>query len=340
MAVYWIGQDGNAWYKGDDGVVKNYGMADAGSDDSQVRIYKEGYGNLSIPATRIDDPNRPADQPAPTTSGDGGSTKPVLNQAAIDNTQKAISSLDTELGVGYKNIDDDFGSIIGRYDQERNRTRGEYEEEGVSNTNDLQRNKQNALVSGAQGLRGLRGVLASIGALSGDGSSLANRAVTAEANQDIGGATETAANNAVALDKAWGRFDEEDQDRRREAETNKVNNRTALEGEVAGKRQSFFQKIAELYGEAGNTGEATNWLNKAGDLNNEIATKRARVATPFTAKTAAFTPGELENYLAGAGDMTVEVAPSTPGGGPGGPSTVLAGRGREDEERRRKLALV
>lgn len=329
--VMWTGADGKLYAKGSD--------FDGVKDVTHIFNQEDtGWQGILNGYDTIADPNPPKQQAPATGTGGSGTTAKVLNQAAVDNTQKAIGSLDTEMGVGYKNIDDDYHSVMGKYDQERARTRGEYEEEGVSNTNDLQRNKQNALVSGAQGLRGLRGVLASIGALSGDGGALANRAVTAEANQDIGGATETASNNAQALDKAWTRFDEEDQDRRKEADTNRINNRTALEGEVAGKRQSFFQKIAELYGEAGNTGEATNWLNRAGDLNNEIAQKRARVATPFTAKAAAFTPGELENYLAGAGDMTVEVKQGAEG--INGPTQVLAGRGKEDEERRRKLALV
>lgn len=341
MAVYWIGADGNAWYKGDDGVVKNYGVADAGSDDSQFRIYQEGYGNLSIPATRIDDPNAPTEQ-APTNTTTTNSTdanKKVLNQAAIDNTQKAISSLDDELNVGYGNIDADYNKVTSGYDVERGNTRKDYEEQGVTNTNNLQRNKQNALVSGAQGLRGLRGVLGSIGALSGDGGVLANRAVTSEVNQDIGGATDTASGNAKTLDKAWGRFDEEDERRRQEAADAKINNRTALEGGVESKRQNFFQKIAELYGEVGDTGAATEWLNRAGDLNSVIAAKGGRVSTPIAAKSAAFTPGELENYLAGANDMTVDVRQ---GGAPavGGPNTLLAGGRREEDERRRKLALV
>lgn len=336
--VYWTGANGLTYVRAD-GVNGGEVMAlGEGWDQNQNAV------DLINGLERIEDPNPPAPTttPAPTGGGGGGggssTPDPVLNQAAIDNTAKAISSLDTDLSVGYGNIDNDYNSVIGGYDQERARTEADYKEEGVTNTTNLQRNKQNALVSAAQGLRGLRGVLGSIGALSGDGSALANRAVTTEANQDIGGATDTAAGNAKMLDKAWGRFDEEDQDRRREAETTKVNNRSALEGEVAGKRQSMYQKLAELYGEVDDVGNATNWLNQAGDLNQFIAERGTRVATPFSAKTAAWTPGELETYLAGAGDMTVKVRDGGTNGA-GGPTTVLAG-GQDEEKRRRKLALA
>lgn len=274
-----------------------------------------------------------------STSG-GTGTNAVLNDAAIDNTQKAVQSLGTEFATGVDNINDNYGSLIGQYDTERTRTEGDYNEQGVTNNQNLLKNKQNALLAAAQGRRGLRGTLASLGALSGTGGELADRAVTTAANQDIGGATDAFATNAQSLDKAWDRFDEEDDERRREAGTAKSNQRTALEGTIAGKRQTFYEKLAELFAEGGDTGSATEWLNKAGDLNEVIASKSRVAATPFSRGTAAFTPGDLKSYLAGAGDMTVDVQ----GGGPGmgGPTSILAGRSNResDDERRRKLALA
>lgn len=272
-------------------------------------------------------------------SGGGGTPAPVLNQAAVDATQRAIESVDTEQNVGYRNIDDSFGSLIGKYDVERGRNKADFDENTFTNTQNLSKNKQNALLSAAQGRRGLRGTLASIGALSGTGGELADRAVTTEANQDLGEATETYGTNARSLGKAWKRFDEEDQDRRREAETAKVNQRIALEGSLAAKRQSFFQKMAELFAEGGNTSAANDYLGRAGALNEEIAQKSRVGATPFTQRAAAFTPGELENYLAGAGDLRVNVGR---GGGGRTPSSIFAGRSPVDdeEERRRQEAAT
>jgi len=267
-----------------------------------------------------------------TTSGGGSSANTAEAQAAIDNTNKAVSSLDLELGTGYKNIDDSFGSIINKYDTESARAAEDYNEETVGNNKTLDRNRQNALLAASQGRRGLRGTLGAIGALSGDGEVLADNAVRTSANQDIGEATDTYATNAQTLDKSKKRFDEEDADRRREAETAKANQRTALEGSVAGKRQSLLQTLASLFSGAGRTSEATAALNQAGDLNSVIASKSAVQATPITARSAAFTPGDLESYLAGAGDLTVDVR----GGGEGAP-TLVAGRTiggrrkREDE---------
>lgn len=258
--------------------------------------------------------------------------KRARTEAAIGNTKKAVGSLDTELDTGYGNIDDSYESLVSKYKKEATRNEGDYREQSDANSIDLQKNKQNALLAAAQGRRGLRGALSAIGALSGDGSFLADRAVTTSANQDIGEAADTFAGNAQSLDKAIKNFRDEDEDRRREAKTTRENQRTALEGRVAEKRQNFFQKLAELYGEIDDNGNAESYLNKAGDLNDVIAKKTRVNATAFAPRSAAFTPGDLESYLAGAGDMTVDVAA---GGTPGaGPNTILAGRGRrrKDEE--------
>jgi len=275
----------------------------------------------------------PVRRTAPAAAGGGSGEDAALNAAAIANTQKAIGSLDTELNTGSGNIDASYGSLVGKYDKEASQTAEDYDEQTVSNNKSLDKNRQNALLAAAQGRRGLRGTLSAIGALSGDGGFLADNAVRTSANEDIGGAVDTYATNATGLDKAKSRFDEEDRDRRREAETARINQRTALEGAVAGKRQGFLQKMAELFGSSGNNAEATRVLNEAGDLNQTIAAKSAVAATPFTERKAAFTPGDLERYLAGAGDMTVDVA----GGGLGGtkPATLLAGKAlgrRRDEE--------
>ena len=329
--VYWIGGDGNVWFKDGSGVrnvgkpIKNY---DGNGFDSEF---------ISAESRQIDDPNQQTTQTSAPSGGGGAGPNKVLNQAAINNTNKAIGSLDTDLNVGYKNIDDNYNDLIGGYNRERTRTEGDYTEGKTTNTQNLQKNKQNSLVNAAQGLRGLRGVLGSVGALSGDGQTLANRAVTSEANADIGGATDTYAGNAQNLDKAWDRFDEEDDERRATASTSRGNQRTALQGSVAADRQEFYQKLAELYGEVDDTGNAEKWLNKAGDLNESISQGRRVKATDFSRGKAAFTPGDLESYLAGAGDMRVEVRDGGVAGG--GPNAVLQGEEAEDE-RRRKLAVI
>lgn len=277
----------------------------------------DANGNVSTPA-----------RAAPAAPS--GPAKPQLNQAAVDATYKAVDSLGVEQDTGYRNIDDSFNSLLSRYNKEAGQNEADFQEQTESNTNSLTKNKQNALVAAAQGRRGLRGTLSALGALSGDGGVLADRAVTTAANQDIGEAADTFAGNAQTLDKSIKKARDEDADRRAEAETTRTNQRTALEGSIASKRQNYFQKLAEIFGQAEQTGAANDWLGKAGALNNEIAGKSRVVSTAFAPRAAAFTPGDLESYLAGAGDMTVDVD----AGGMGAdanPSQLLAGRKKKEE---------
>lgn len=260
-----------------------------------------------------------------------GPAKPQLNQAAVDATYKAVDSLGVEQDTGYRNIDDSFNSLLSRYNKESAQNEADYVEQGETNSNNLQKNNQNSLVAAAQGRRGLRGTLSALGALSGDGGVLADRAVTTSANQDIGEAADTFAGNAQTLDKSIKKARDEDVDRRAEAETTRNNQRTALEGSIASKKQNYFQKLAEIFGQAEQTGAANDWLGKAGNLNNEIASKTRVASTAFSPKSAAFTPGDLESYLAGAGDMTVDVAAGGLGEGGVNPSTLIAGRRKKEE---------
>lgn len=330
---YWIGANGNTY------VFTNRGngnqVYDLGKQSNVERSVASNIvgGDITGMQRQIADPNPPktaaAQEEAPVTSGSGAKA-PVLNTAAIDNTNKAISSLDTERAVGNKNIDDSYGSVVGRYDQEAQRAKGDYDEGVVTTNTNLQKDKQNAYVAAAQGRRGLRGSLAAIGALSGDGARLADRAVTQGANEDIGGAAETATTNIGSLDKAKRNFDDEDKQRRADAETARNNSKTALEGTILSKQQQYYQKLAELFAEGGKTGEASTWLNKAGDLNSGIAQRTAVQASPIVAKSANFTPGDLESYLAGAGDMTVQVDAGANGAQT--PATILAQKKRREEE--------
>lgn len=267
------------------------------------------------------------------TAAAADAAKRAANVAARDNTQRAIDSLDTELNTQYSNIDGSYNGVTGQYDREAQKVAADHEEQTVTNNNNLSQDRQNALLAAAQGRRGLRGTMSAMGALSGDGIKLADRVVTEGANDDIGAATDTAATNAISLDKAKSNFDEEDKQRRAEASTARQNSRTAAEGAVLSKRQQMLQKMAELFAEAEDGGSATRYLNEAGALNEGIAQKTAVAAAPIVAKSAAFTPGKLGEYLAGAGDMTVEVGAGAPGGA--NPTTILAGRNgtrrREDE---------
>lgn len=322
--VYWTGADGNTYMKADtlSGVVKW----------SAPLLSPTQMGLTQIP----DPLGASTPTVAPSNANVSAAPAKVVNQAAVGATQSAIDSLGTEQAQGNTNIDDSLNSVNAGYDVNTAQAEGDYGQNVVTNNQNLDKNTQNAYVSAAQGRRGLRGTLASIGALSGDGGVLADEAVTTEANRDIGGAIDTANTNSTALDKAIGTFRQEDKQRRADAQTTATNQRTALEGGIASKRQSFYQKMAELYASGGNDAAANDYLGRAGGLNNEIASKTAVQAAPQIAKAAAFTPGTLASYLAGGNDMTVKVG----AGGLGQPATILAGADPNQKRKDRAEAVA
>lgn len=349
----WLGEDGNVWVAGAQGV----NSAGKWNDGTASYWAARGYDVQDRPkrtpvipgVPHLDSnvaPSPPSTAPSAYSGGgtnSGGAAaaaeaaQRAARQAALNNTQKSIDSLGTELNVGYGNIDAEANAVRSRYQREAEGNEKDYSTQTVNNNQSLLKNKQNALQAAAQGARGLRSTLSSIGALGGTGQTLANRAVTNAANQDIGEASETAAGNARTLDTAIGKFRDEDRARRDELEVSARNNRTALEGRVESKRQGFLQKMAELFSELGDSGSATSYLNQAGDLNNTIASKTAVAQAPIAARGAAFTPGALADYLAGTGDMTVSAEAGDATGEGATPGTILAGRGKDERKRQTQV---
>lgn len=240
--------------------------------------------------------------------------------AARSATQQSIDALSTAKGVGEQNIDSELAGLLSKYDKEMGANETDFKTQSDTNTRNKLKNKQNALLAASQGRRGLMGVLSSMGALSGTGSELANKAVATEANTDIGEATDTAANNAVALESAIKKSRDEDTDRKAEAQATAKSKKTALSGNIASQEKTYYEKMAELLAEAGMNTEAGTFLSKAGALSEPIARAGAVTSTQYAPRSAAFTPGSLSDYLAGAGNMTV----STKKGANGGKPTLTA----------------
>ena len=123
MAVYWIGQDGNAYVKGDDGRVVNYGKPDLGTDDNTLGYLGSNFDNLRIEATRIDDPlpGGVQQQAAPTGGGTGGGgTGKTGKTAAEIAEEQRIAAQNAERAAlkgeisGYEDdIETTYGSLFG-----------------------------------------------------------------------------------------------------------------------------------------------------------------------------------------------------------------------------------
>lgn len=273
-------------------------------------------------ATTDTTPSTTATAPAPTNPN-GTSTTFADKSNDIALQKSGLGAVDTQTTAGLSAIDKALGNLFSSYDTEKTANEGNYKTQSDTNQGNLQSNKETALVNAAQGRRGLFGTLASLGALSGSGVDLANEAVQNGANEDLSGAANNYASNQTGLDNAIGAFRTADQERRDQANNSADNARTNVHNDAAKSRQQFLTGLANDYAAEGDTATAKTYADQAAALYPEIAS--TDVPNSNIAYTgAAFTPGTLANYLAGANGTTVSVAP--PEGGGGLPTLVARGK--------------
>lgn len=324
--VYWVGADGNAYVTSDQG-VKNMGkfiQGNASGFDSQ---------GASMMATRINDPNPPADQ-TPAYNG-GPSYTDKSNDIQIQN--KALEAADAQRTAGEAGVDKTLTDLTGAYDTEAKANEGTYGTQSDTNRSNLQTNKESALVNAAQGRRGLFGTLQSLGALSGSGIDLANRAVQQGANEDLTGASGNFNANQTGLDAAIAKFRQEDAQRRKDAASGATNAKAKVRFNSAKAKQDAYTALANDYTAEGDTTNAQNYARLAASLYPDMAGNSVPDTSNFGYSAAAFTPGSLQSYIAGSGDTTVSTRPAT---GTGAGRSNLPGLVASDNRRRSSLVAA
>lgn len=266
----------------------------------------------AAPATTPTSPTAPANPNGPGSGG--GSSAPAYQDKSNDIAQQnaGLAAVDQQEGAGSAAVDQAYQKIWGQYDTEAKNNQADYQSKSDTNQNNLQGNKQTALINAAQGRQGLMGTLASLGALSGDGITLANHAVQQGANEDLTGAASTYSTNQSGLDGALKKFQEDDARRRQDATTARDDAKTNVHNQALKSKQTYFSNLANDYEAEGNTDQAKAYTAKVNELFPGIASSSIP-STNLTAETAAYTPASLGSYLAGANNMTV----STSGGAPG-----------------------
>jgi len=308
--VFWIGQDGNVWVKGDQG-TNSAGPVDA---NSQKYWMDQGYRGILDPNQYVggSDGNWEGAKwlsfnntgSAPTSGSGSGGTEFKDTTAQRQAVYAGLDSLGTVQNNRLSAEDAKLQELMGQYDFEKGKEQSRFGEQTTSNEQALSRNNQAAMLAAAQGGRGLRSTLAAMGALGGTGAVLADRAVMDSANRDLGGAKDSFETNAKTLQTAWGDFEDQDKRRRQQAQNTLKDNKQAVERDVLTERQKLLQDLAGLYEQAGNTGNYNQRMAEATSLTPQIA-GMTRSTAQFTPQQASFNPGQLANYLAGNRDMTV-----------------------------------
>lgn len=244
----------------------------------------------------------------------GGSVAPATvypdksNDIAEQNA--GLGSLDSTRDTGLSNVNSAYDRINGNYASERVAADTSHTNESHDNTTDLQSNKQTAMQDAVQGRRGLFGTLASLGALSGDGLTLANDAVRRGANEDLTTAGNTFATNQSGLDSSYNTWKAQDKSRQDSLDQAVVNQRAQVLNDYYKSQQSYYNNIANDYQDEGNTGQAKTYIDKASALFPQIASSNVpNLALNYAG--GAYTAPTLSSYVGKANTTSVQSTPAT-----------------------------
>lgn len=291
-AVYWVGQDGNVWFKSSSG-VKNMGAATSAQNDG----FDARLG--SAVASRIADPNAPSAPVAPSGGGGGGGgTGKVLNQAGIDNTQRTIDEIPGLLEAALRAEKQRYRNTIGEFDEQEQGQKKTYDGSTVTNQQNYDGNYMDSIRAGIKGLGGLMSILRGTGAGGGTAEEIARDTVGEVTSKDIRTGADTRDENQTALDSSWSNFQTEINRKRAMNEDAFENNERAVRRETDTQLQDLFGRMAGYYGDVGDETNANSWMNRAGDLTPRIArNSRTQVSAYDTAPVVVKAP-ELSAFAA------------------------------------------
>lgn len=191
---------------------------------------------------------------------------PVLNQAAVDNTQLSINQIPALIQAALAAEATKYGNTIREFDQQKAQQQGQYDESTTTNMLNYDSNMMDSVRAGVRGLGGLMQLLRGTGV-----EQQAQDIVGTQTSQDIRGGLDTRNENQTQLDNTISGFMTDLERKRRAADDTKVNNERAVTREYNTQLQDLYGKMAGFYSEADRKAEATDWMNKAGSLTPAIA---------------------------------------------------------------------
>jgi len=221
----------------------------------------------------------------------------------------------------------EYGRAIEGYDASDAADRASFDQNTQQNERSLTGGNQAALLNAANASTGLRGVLASLGGLSGSGMDVVRRLVGLAANQDTGAARKNFDVNAEGLNQSFSMAEREQRQRRGDAEATRDNNLANNEADVLNSRKSIFESLANAFG-AG-TAKGGEYASKAGALAAPIAATTRGSVAPYAKASSTFSPAALKSYLGGTQNLEV----NTSGGGSSTPINSATFSRDQDRDR-------
>lgn len=233
-------------------------------------------------------------------SGSGGGGKSYAQNAGARSVELAnLAGIEQDRGNKIKTINDSYNRLMSQYTDEDTQAKQSYTGQVSTNENNLSRGNQAALLAGAQSSSALKAILASYGALgrNATGNLLANRAVANSVNTDIGGARDTFDTNASTLATNWANTEQQQRNRRNEANATLEGNIASANKEAETNRQSIYGKLASLFMDAGDTSSANDYYSRAAGQAEKINKFGYVKPAEFTPKSAVYNPADVQSYL-------------------------------------------
>lgn len=304
---YWIGQDGNVWFASSTG-TRNMG--------TPINLYEGGFDATggSAQGGQINDPNPQSGTTNLSGGGGGGRTAPTYKDTTAERnaTNVSIGSLDTVLNNSLTGADSDYQGVKDAYDLEDAENLTNYKGDVEKNEITRDENTQASLLGAARGSRGLNATLASLGALGGTGRTLANRAISTEANADLGAGEKSFETNTASLFDARSAVEKQEKQRRLDANKTWKDTRQTAEYDYYKGKQDLSKEMAGHWQDAGNFGEANNWTNTASTYTPELASRTRINPAQYARTPLAYKAPELNKYLGGMNSTAVNVAGGNP----------------------------
>jgi hypothetical protein len=310
--VYWIGQDGNVYASRTGMPTQNLGQSNTLGSRSFDAL--NGLQEVTDPVKAESDAaaaKEAAAYDAWLRSQGGGGTGKVWEDTteARRGTQLSLDNLEGIFQNNLSAADSEWRKTQDEYDAEDLVNKTRFDERMAKNEGTRGAQTQAGLLAAANGSRGLYSTLASIGALGGTGRLLANRAVSNEANLDIGEANKTFDTNAENLNLSYADIKKQEEKREAAALETQANAKKSLTHDRISEEKTLREKMADLWSRAGNQGEANRSLAGANDLIGKLASNTKPVNTGSYDKSGlSYQAPDLQGYLAGANDMSVSAS--------------------------------
>lgn len=312
-AVYWVGADGNVYYKGSQG-VQNYGSASNYQETSQglttsgvntagnkmAQGVSDGAGVLL--GTKIADPNAPA---APS----GGSATNSNDDAAIANTSGSISQIAPLLAAALASEGTSYGNATNALDASKTAQQATYDQSTDTNQNNYDSNFMQSILSGVKGLASLKSLLRGSGAAGGTAEDQVQDVVGGQTANDIQTGADTQKGNQTTLDNALSSFLTDLKSKKAEADDTHANNVSAINAQSATNLQDLYSKMAGYYSDEGKTAQANTALGQAGALTPQIAANSKTQTSAYDTTPVAVQAPQLTAFAAPTQPNSI-VAPS------------------------------